>query len=76
MRDDPLNKCRVKRGSQLPQSKLHESDVRLIRQAVAERDRLKAQLSQLSNASLAKKFDVHVRTIDRITTGENWSFTI
>lgn len=76
MIDDPLNRLSVKRGQDLPHSKLTDGDVRLIRQFVAERDRLKSQLKEMSNARLAAKFDVHVRTIDRVTANENWTHVL
>lgn len=72
MIDDPLNRLSVLRGSQLPQSKLTEEDVVLLRQLISEREALKAQAAQLTNAKLAEKWGVHVRTIDRISTGEGW----
>jgi len=62
----------VKRGSELPWAKLTEEDVSLIRELVRERDALKAQLRELTNAKIAEKFGVHVRTIDRVTTYEGW----
>jgi hypothetical protein len=73
MRDDPLNRSKVKRGTDLPQAKLDESKVKLIRDAVKERERLKAELANLSNQSLAEYLGVHKRTVDRVTAGENWS---
>ena len=73
MRDDVLNRLHVLRDSQHYRAVLDESDVALIRQAVAERERLRAEARLLSNAALADKFGVHIRTIDRITAGENWS---
>lgn len=72
MVDDPLNRTKVKRGSQLPWAKLDESDVVLIRQLVEERDALKRRLGSLTNAAIAEKFGVHCRTIDRVTAGEGW----
>jgi hypothetical protein len=72
MIDDPLNRTKVLRGSALPHAKLHEDDVRLILQIVQEREEMKQQLKWMTNASIARKFGVHVRTIDRITAGENW----
>lgn len=62
----------VKRGSELPWAKLTEEDVSLIRELVREREALKAQLRELTNAKIAEKFGVHVRTIDRVTTYEGW----
>lgn len=72
MIDSPLNRLKVARGSQLPQAKLDEAAVALIRQLIAERDELKRQASELTNAKLAEKFGVHVRSIDRISAGESW----
>lgn len=73
MINDPLNRLTRKRGTDLPHAKLDEDSVRLILSAVAERDRLRAEAAQLSNKSLALKFGVHYRTIDRIVAGENWT---
>lgn len=64
-------KC-VKRGTELPQAKLTESDARLILDCVVERERLKDEARKLSNDALAEKFDVHVRTIERITQRRGW----
>ncbi|MDE2467328.1 MAG: hypothetical protein KGL35_00910 [Bradyrhizobium sp.] len=72
MIDDCTNRSHVLRGSDLPQSKLDDGDVRLIRAAVVERDRLKREASSLSNCSLARKFGVHTRTIEKIVQGESW----
>lgn len=73
MIDDPLNRLKVKRGSELPQAKLNENDIKNIRQIVLDREQMRKALSAMSNAALAEKFNVHYRTIDRITAGENWS---
>ena len=73
MIDDVFNRLKVKRGSELPQAKLTEDDVRLIRQAVEERERLRAEASRLTNKSLAGFFNVHQRTIDKITEGHGWT---
>ena len=72
MIDDPMNRTKVLRGSQLPHAKLTESDVRLINQLIDERNELLRQAKSLTNAAIADKFGVHVRTIDRISTGESW----
>jgi hypothetical protein len=72
MKDDVLNRIKVNRGSDLPWAKLCESDVMMIRELVAERNYHKRQASALTNAKIAEKFGVHVRTIDRVTSGENW----
>lgn len=74
MIDDPLNRLKVKRGSQLPWAKLNEDDVRLI---LEMKDRHKRELERLmatsSNKALAEKFGVHYRTIERITEGRGWT---
>ena len=73
MIDDALHRLKFARGEQLPQSKLNDDDVRLIHEAVELRNKLRAEASQLSNKSLAEKFGVHYRTIDRITALESWT---
>ena len=60
------------RGEECWNAILTEDDVRLIHQAVAERDRLRAEASQLSNAALAEKLGCSVRTIERVTSRSGW----
>lgn len=72
MKDDPLNRTKARRGSTLAHAKLTEYDVSLIRKLIDEREKMRAQVKNLSNRAIAEKFDVHVRSIDRISTGENW----
>ena len=72
MIDNPLNRISAKRGEQLPQAKLTEDDVREIRQQVARRESLRAELSRLSNRSIAHRLGVHYRTVDKITAFETW----
>ena len=74
MIDDPLNRTKVKRGSELPWAKLNEDDVVLIRKLIVEREMLKAKARELTNAKIAEKFGVHVRTIDKISIGEIWGY--
>lgn len=62
----------MKRGSELPQSKLTEHDVKLILDCVAERERLRDEANKLSNQALAEKFDLHIRTIEKITSRRSW----
>ena len=69
MRDD---RTLYARGEALPQSKLTDADVQLIRQAVTERERLRKQARQLSNAALAEKLGCHVRTIEKVVQCESW----
>lgn len=73
MIDDVMNRTKVKRGEELPQSKLTNLDVLLIRQAAEERARLRREASQLSNCSLARKFGVHTRTIEKVLSCDTWA---
>ena len=73
MIDDPLNRLKVKRGSELPWAKLDETRVAEILCLVAKRAVLLDKARALTNARLAKRFGVSVRTIDRITGGESWT---
>lgn len=66
----------MKNGTDLPWSKLTESDVKLILSCVDERKRLRAQASELSSKSLAKKFGVHQRTIEKVVNGETWGHIV
>jgi len=60
------------RGTDHPLSKLTDDDVRLIRECVAERERLREEARRLSNEALAEKFGVHHRTIERVTQCRGW----
>lgn len=73
MIDNPLNRLKVKRGSQLPHAKLTEVDVEQIRALVAHRERLLREARTLRNADIAEKFGVHLRTIEKITGGYAWT---
>jgi hypothetical protein len=52
--------------------KLTADDVRLIRELVAERERLLAEAARLSNAAIAEKFEVHENTVWKVTRGAGW----
>ena len=77
MIDDPLNRLKVKRGFELPQSKLNESLVKRIREeyevARKERERLQREYSA---KGLAKKYGVHIRTMEKMLSGETWGHVI
>ena len=73
MIDDCLNRIKVLRGEDLPQSKLTNDDVLYIREVVAKRNELRKRLSLMSNKHIAKQLGVHYRTIDRVTAFENWT---
>ena len=63
----------AKRGEDLPQSKLTEDDVRLIRQAHAEAlAEIKRLQQHVSARALAEKFGVHVRTIEKVLSYQSW----
>ncbi len=72
MIDNPLNRLACKRGSQLPWAKLDEQKVADIMALIERRDELKAELREMTNAAIAKRYGVHIRTIDRISNGEAW----
>lgn len=76
MVDDPINRTKVKRGSDLPHSKLTDDDVRMILQIVEDREEMKRVLKGMTNAAIAHKFGVHVRSIDRVVTGETWGHVL
>lgn len=64
----------AKRGADLPQSKLTPELVAEIRSARRQREALRKHIADnLSNEALAKKFGVHVRTIEKAITNETWS---
>lgn len=73
MIDNPLNRLKVKRGSDLPQSKLTEEKVIEIRERIRKREEIKQQLKLHTNQAIAKEHNVHIRTIDRISTEEGWT---
>lgn len=60
------------RGEDARAAKLTDDDIRIIRQLIADRDALRAEASKLRNKDIAKKFDVHPRTIDKISTRRTW----
>lgn len=74
MIDNPLNRLSVKRGSELPHTKLTEAQVLEIMEAVDLRARLRERANSLSNKALAKKYGVHFRTIERVVQGETWVY--
>lgn len=76
MIDNPLNRLYVKRGSQLPHSKLTEDDVIAIRALVDYRSKLLKEAKTLTNAKIAEKFDVSDVTIERIASGERWGHIV
>jgi hypothetical protein len=64
----------VRRGEELPHSKLTAELVEEIRSARRQREALRQHIANnLSNEALAKKYGVHVRTIEKAITNETWS---
>ncbi len=63
----------VARGQALPQTKLLDMDVISIRSARRQRLALLAHIkANLSNEALAKKYGVHVSTIEKALSNETW----
>ena len=73
MIDNPLNRLDVRRGEDLPHSKLTEEDVLRIRRLVWFRNELKQVMQTMTNRAIAQDLGVHQRTVDRVTAGENWT---
>ncbi|WP_225784227.1 hypothetical protein [Xenophilus sp. Marseille-Q4582] len=64
----------VARGLELPQSKLIPLDIAAIRSAARQRESLRQHIREkLSNEALAKQFNVHVRTVEKVLSRETWS---
>ena len=73
MKDDVLNRLKVKRGADLPQSKLTEAQVKEARALHSEyRDTVKKLTDEFSAKGLAKRYGVHVRTIEKVLNGFTW----
>lgn len=63
----------ARRGEALPWSKLTESQVREIRHLDEYRLRQIAELNaELSRPAIARKFGVHVRTIEKVLSYSSW----
>lgn len=74
-RDEYLLRARefASRGQDLPQAKLLDLDVIDIRSAKRQRLKLLQYIrDNLSNAALAKKYNVAERTIEKIVSYESW----
>ena len=62
------------RGQELPHSKLLDIDVISIWSAAKQRDNLRKHIADnLSNDALARIYNVHVRTIEKILQRDTWS---
>jgi len=63
----------VRRGMDLPQSKLTPLEVEAIRSAARQRESLRNHIREnLSNEALARGFGVHRRTIEKVLQGVFW----
>ena len=62
----------INQGTNHHAHRLTEDDVRIIRKAAVERDRLKAEAKTLSNEELGKKFGVRAATISEVITYKTW----
>lgn len=74
-RDEYLTRTHefAKRGVDLPQSKLLPLEVVAIREAAVRREAMRREITEaLSNAALAAKYGVHVRTIEKVLSYEGW----
>lgn len=74
-RDDYIMRAHefAPRGADLPQSKLDNAAVAEIRQSVKKREDLRAHIrDSLSNDALAKRFGVHIRTIEKVVGYGSW----
>lgn len=61
------------RGQDLGQAKLNDDAVREIRKAAEQREDLRQHIKEnLSNEAMAKKFKVHVRTIEKALSYHSW----
>jgi hypothetical protein len=60
------------RGTDRWNAKLSEDDVRLIRDLVAEREALRAEVRKLTDAKIAEKFEVHPNTVRKLCQGGSW----
>jgi len=61
------------RGSKVKGSKLTESDVLLILNLFKDREEMDRKRKQLTNKSIADKFGVHYRTIEKISQSKSWT---
>ena len=77
-RDEYLLRARefAPRGQDLPQTKLLDLEVVVIKSAARQREKLRQYIKDnLSNEALAKQYGVHVRTIEKALQHHTWSHT-
>lgn len=74
MIDDPLNRTKVKRGSDLPQSRLCDESVTKARRDYERAHRLIRKIqARYSVKGLARRHGVSHRTMEKALSGETWS---
>lgn len=62
------------RGMSLPHSKLMDIDIVEIRSMARQRDSLRKHIREnLSNEAIARRFGVHVRTVEKVLAFDSWS---
>jgi len=62
------------RGERLPQAKLTDGAVLEIRAAQHEREKQRRRIAdELSNEALARRFGVHVRTVEKVLQRDTWA---
>lgn len=65
------------RGQDLPHAKLLDLEVAAIRSAARQRENLRRHIKDnLSNEALAKKFNIHIRTVEKILSYETWGHIV
>lgn len=60
-------------GSKHGMAKIDERDVVQIKELLAHREKLRADLAALTMQKIGEKFDVSSATVKNIATGRNWS---
>jgi len=65
-------RCNAVRGTDLPQAKLNEDDVILIRALVMERNRLISEARKLTDKKISEKFGIHPNTVWKLTKYGSW----
>lgn len=74
MKDCPLNRLKVKRGSALPQARLTEEEVANIRRGYNKARLTIARIqSKWTAKGIARRTGLHVRTVEKILSGETWT---
>ena len=74
MIDDVMNRMKVKRGEDLPQSRLTEESVIEARKLHEEsRQAIRDLQDMFSAKGLARRYGVHVRTMEKALSGITWS---